>query len=120
MPACHLKPLANGILLGKVLSAAPAALPIMTHQLEKSFQSGLIKDINKSIKSTARTIIKTKLSDKVPTEIVLWKAGLPGLTQAASKCMASVIWKARKHMNPLGQIFETSKAAMETRASRNE
>ena len=79
MPACHLKPLANGILLGKVLSAAPAALPIMTHQLEKSFQSGLIKDINKSIKSTARTIIKTKLSDKVPTEIVLWKAGLPTL-----------------------------------------
>ena len=30
-------------------------------------------------------------------------------------------YKARKQMNhPLGQIFETSKAAMETRASKNE
>ena len=106
--------------MGKVLAAAPAALPIKTHQLEKSFQSGLIEDINKSIKSTARTIIKTKLSDKVPTDIVLWKARLPSLSQAVSKCLASLIWKARKYMNPLGQIFEKSKAAMETQASKNE
>ena len=119
MPPCLLKPLANGILLGKVLAAAPAALPIKTHQNEKSFQSGLIEDINKTIKSAARTITKTKLCDKVPSEIVLWKAGLPSLSQAVSKCMASLMWKARKHMNPLGQIFETSKSAMETRASKN-
>ena len=51
---------------------------------------------------------------------MLWKAGLPSVSQAVSKCMASLIWKARKQMNPLGKIFETSKAAMETRASKNE
>ena len=34
--------------------------------------------------------------------------------------MASLIWKARKQINPLGQIFETSKAAINTRAAKNE
>ena len=59
------------------------------------------------------------LCDKVPSGTVLWKAGLPSITQAVSKCMAALIWKARTQMNPLGQIFETSGASMNTRALKN-
>ena len=119
MPPCFLKPLVNGLLLGKVLAAGPATLPIKIGD-ENSFQSGLLEDINKAIKSCARTITKIKLSDKVPSDIVLWKAGLPSVNQAVSKCMASLIWKARNKMNPLGHIFETSKAHMNTRAAVKE
>ena len=46
--------------------------------------------------------------------------GLPSVTHAVLMNMASLIWKARNTMNPLGQIFDTSKAIMNTRASKNE
>ena len=120
MPQCLLKPLTNGILLGKILAAASAAIPIQISDQDKLFQSKILEDINKSIKAAARTITKTKLKDKVPSNIVLWKAGLPSLNQAVSASKASLIWKARKQMNQLGQIFQTSKSNMNTRASSNE
>jgi len=47
-------------------------------------------------------VLKTKLTDKVSSDIVLWKAGLPSLNEAVSSSMASLIWKARNQMNPLG------------------
>ena len=80
----------------------------------------LLSALCKAIKSAARTITKTKLTDKVSSDIVLWKAGLPHLNEAVSKCMASLIWKARNKVNPLGKIFETSKSSMNTRSSKNE
>ena len=83
MPQCLLKPLTNGILLGKILAAASAALPIQISDQDKLFQSKILEDINKSIKAEARTITKTKLKDKVPSNIVLWKAGLPSLNPRA-------------------------------------
>ena len=49
----------------------------------------LYEDINKSIKATARTITKTKLTDKINSDIVLCKAGLPSRTKAVSSAMAS-------------------------------
>ena len=120
MPNCLLKPLSHGILMGKIVSASAAAIPIKTHIQDKPFQSVLLEDINKSIKCAARTITKTKLTDKVSSDIVLWKAGLPSLNTAVSTCMVSLIWKARNHMNPLGRIFENSKSTMKTRGQTNE
>ena len=106
--------------MGKILAAASAAIPIKTSNNDKLFQSGILEDIDKAIKSATRTITKTKLTDKVSSDIVLWKAGLPHLNEAVSKCMASLIWKARNQVNPLGKIFETSKSSMNTRSSKNE
>ena len=120
MPQCLLKPLTNGILMGRILAAAPAAVPIQVHPQDKAFQSCLLEDINKSIKAAARTITKIKLKDKVPSDVVLWKAGIPNLNQAVSKCMATLIWKARHLMNPLGHIFETSRASMNLRSKISE
>ena len=120
MPQCLLRPFANGLLMGKILAAAPAVIPIKIDNNDRPFQSGLLEDINKSIKATARTITKTKLTDKINSDIVLWKAGLPSLTKAVSSSMASLIWKARNRMNPLGRIFDTSKSTKVTRALTNE
>ena len=75
---------------------------------------------NKAIKSTARTITKTKLTDKIHSEKVLQKANLRCLNESVASIMAVTVWKAKKSMNPLGQIFETSSAKMNTRASKNE
>ena len=53
------------------------------------------------------------------SEKVLWKAGLPSLNEAVCLSMAPLIWKAKTQMNPLGQIFQTSKCKS-TRAATNE
>ena len=120
MLPCLLRPLTHGILFCKILAAVAAAIPLKSHFLDKPFQCGLLEDINKAIKETARTITRTKLSDKMNSTIVLWKAGLPSLNEAVSTRMASLIWKERNQMNPLGRIFETSKSIMKTRALKNE
>ena len=57
--------------MGKILAAAPAAIPIKTQNKEKLFQSKLSEGINKGIKSVARTITKTKPTDKVSSDVVL-------------------------------------------------
>ena len=117
MPNILLKPLTNGILMGKILSAAPAAIPIKLNTHDKPFMSGILKDIDKAIKSCARTITRTKLSDKVRSEVVLQKSGLCSLTEAVSKNMACTIWKARNEMNPLGSIFRNTVSAKNTRSA---
>ena len=105
MPNCVLKPVTNGILMGKILNAAPAAFPLKLSSSDKPYLSGVMNEIDKSIKSAARTISRVKLTDKVRSDIVLQKAGLCSLTEAVSKTMASIIWKGRKAMNALGRIF---------------
>ena len=107
MPNCLLKPLSNGLLMGKILSAAPAAMPIKLSPYDKPHVSGILTDIDKSIRATARTITHTKLKDKVRTESVLSKAGLRSLTQAVSETSAISVWKSRREMNPLGRLFQT-------------
>ena len=108
MPNCVLRPLANGLLMGKILAAAPAAIPIRLSANEKPYLSGILTDIYKSICATARTITRTKLKDKTRTETVLLKAGLRSLTQAVSETIACSIWKAQNEKNPLGQIYQNS------------
>ena len=73
--------------------------------------------MNKSIKAAARSISRVKLTDKVKSDIVLQKSGLCSLTEAVSKTMASVIWKGRKAMNPLGRIFPEKSTIRTTRSS---
>ena len=94
MPNYLLKPLANGLLMGKILASAPAAIPIKLCSNDKPYQAGILDDIEKSIKATARTITRTNLKDKVRSEVTLQKAELRSLTEAVSVTMASEIWKA--------------------------
>ena len=87
------------------------------NEYDKPYLSGILKDIDKAIKSCARTITRTKLSDKVRSEVVLQKSGLCSLSEAVSKNMARTIWKARNEMNPLGSIFRNKISAKTTRSA---
>ena len=78
---------------------------------------GVLTDIDKSIKATARTITRTNLKDKVRSEVVLHRAGLKSLTEAVSVTMATTIWKARKNMCTLGTIFEKKPSVRVTRST---
>jgi hypothetical protein len=120
MPNVLLKPLAKGLLMGKILAAAPAAIPIKLDPNEKPYLSGILNEIDKSIKATARTITRTSLKDKIRSDIVLSRAGLRSLTEAVSETMACAIWKARKEMNPLGCIFKNNHSNRNTRSSSND
>ena len=57
------------------------------------------------------------MTDKIRSEVILWKAGLRSLTEAVSATMASTIWKARKEMSPLGCIFQGKSSVKNTRSS---
>ena len=64
---------------------------------------GVTEDINKAIKATARTITKSRLSDKIRSEVLLQKAGLRCLNEAVASIAAVTVWKSKTFMDPLGQ-----------------
>ena len=105
MPNCLLKRFVNGLLMGKILAAATAAIPIRLNPNDKPYMAGILEDIDKSIRAAARTITHTKLNDKVRSEITLQKAGLRSLTEAVSTTMATTVWKARNEMKPSWAYF---------------
>ena len=72
-----------------------------------------------SVHDLCTTITRTKLTDKVRSEITLWKAGLKSLTEAVSITMATLVWKARKEMNTLGFIFEKKPSIKDMRSKYN-
>ena len=61
------------------------------------------ENINRSIKSVARTITKTSLSDKVSSKSVLEKAGLRPLNEMVACQTALMVWKSNKAKDPLGR-----------------
>ena len=120
MPNCLLRPLSNGLLMGKILAAAPAAIPIRIDPNDKPYLAGILDEIDKAIRATARTITRTKLKDKVRSEVTLSKAGLKSLTEAVSVTMATLVWKARKDMDTLGFIFEKKPSVRDNRSKYND
>ena len=116
MPPHVLKTLANGLLMGKILAACPVTIPIRLNSDDK-FCLTVIEEINKAIKATARTITKTKLSDRIHSENVLHKAGLKCLNEAVASITAVTVWKAKKSMNPLGRrLFQERSNLRATRS----
>ena len=61
------------------------------------------ENINRSIKSVARTITKTALSDKVSSKSILEKAGLRTLNEMVASQTALMVWKSKKAKDPLGR-----------------
>ena len=116
MPNYLLTPLTNGLLMGKLLSAAMAAIPVKLCPYDKPYLAGILNDLEKSIRAAARTISRTKLTDKIQSEVVLQKAGLRSLTEAVCMTMATTVWKARKEMNLLGCVFNNKLSSKITRS----
>ena len=64
------------------------------------------------------TITRTKLSDKVNSEVVLRKANLKCLNEAVASIMACTVWKAKHSMNPLGKcLFKETTSLKTTRSA---
>jgi hypothetical protein len=102
VPPNLLRLLANGIVIGKILAAAPAAIPFKIAHDDRAANLAT-ENINRSIKSVARTITKTSLSDKVSTKSVLEKAGLRTLNEMVASQTALMVWKSNKAKDPLGR-----------------
>ena len=80
IPNHLLKILTNGLLIGKIAAAAPAAIPFKIECDDRA--SNLAREkINRAIKSAARTITKTSLKDMVSSEKVLQQSGLRSLNE---------------------------------------
>ena len=77
VPPNILRLLANGLVIGKIMAAAPAAIPFKLAFDDRAANLATEK-INRAIKSVARTITKTSLKDMVSTKCVLEKADTEG------------------------------------------
>ena len=104
MPPHLLTTFANGLLMGKILAACPVTIPIRIKNEDKSC-IGVMEEINKAIKATARSITKTRLSDRIRSEDILHKANLKCLNEAVASIVAITVWKAKQSMNPLGHLL---------------
>ena len=114
VPPHLLKVFTNGLLLGKIMAAAPAVIPFRIDHNDKGANS-LTDKINCAIKSVARTITRTRLTDKIRSDIILQKAGLRSLNEMVAYSSAVMIWKSKKCMDPLGSLIFQSKVINQSR-----
>jgi len=110
VPPNLLKLFTNGLLVGKLMAAAPAAIPFRINHEDKG-AIVLTDKINCALKSAARTITRTRLTDKVKSDIVLQKAGLKSLNEMVAYTSATTIWKSKLWMDPLGSLLFQKSAA---------
>ena len=122
MPPHLLTSFANALLIGKILTCCPVKIPVRISEEDKTFgYTGVLEDINKSIKSTARTITKSKLSDKIRSTEILRKANLKCLNEAVASVVAITVWKAKQSMNPLGcRLFKEKTSVKRTRFAESD
>ena len=102
MPPHVLTTLAKGLLMGKILASCPTTIPLNLNNEDRTC-IGVTDDINKAIKATARTITRTKLSDKIRSEDVLKKADLKCLNESVGSIIATTVWKSKQSMNLIGK-----------------
>ena len=104
VPPHLLKMFTNGLLIGKIMAAAPAAIPFRMSYEDRG-AIGLTESIDCSIKSAARTIARVSLKDKTRTDIVLKKAGLKSLNEMVACASATMVWKSKMQMDPLAKLL---------------
>ena len=118
VPPNLLRLLANGLVIGKILAAAPAAIPFKLAYDDRAANLAT-ENINRSIKSVARTITKTALSDKVSSKSILEKAGLRTLNEMVASQTAVMVWKSKKAKDPLSKHLFPDRSIMRQTRSIN-
>ena len=119
VPPYLLKLLTNGLVIGKISAAAPAAIPFKIAFDDQAANLATDK-INRAIKSVARTITKTKLTDMISSDTVLQKCGLRCLNEMVASSAVLMVWKAKKKMDPLGSCLFPEKATLRPIRSQHE
>lgn len=132
VPPHLLRTFTNGLLVGKIMAAAPAVIPYpIIHECTPEYRDNQSKgamtltgQINMSVKSAARTITRTRLSEKIPSKTVLNKAGLRNLNEMVASASAIMTWKSKISWDPLGkQLFPAQNInvnAVNTRSSKSD
>ena len=118
VPPHLLKLLANGLVIGKIAAAAPAAIPFKIAHDDQAANLATEK-INRAINSVARTITKTRLKDMVSSATVREKCGLRSLNEMVASSAVLMAWKAKKSMNPLGSCIFPEKVNLRPVRSKN-
>ena len=104
VPPHLLKVFTNGLLVGKIMAAAPAVIPFRINNDDKGAIT-LTDKINCALKSAARTITRTRLTDKIRSEVILEKAGLRSLNEMVASTSATMVWKSKQWNDPLGKLL---------------
>ena len=63
MPNCLLRPFANGLLMGKILAAAPAAIPIRIASNDKPYLASILEEIDKAIITAAYNKVCSEIKE---------------------------------------------------------
>ena len=86
----------------------PAAVPFRINHNDKGANT-ITEKINCAIKSAARSITRTRLTDKIRSDTILQKADLQNLNEMIAYTSAVTIWKSKMSMDPLGSKLFPSK-----------
>ncbi len=103
LPPSHLGEVASSFLTGKLSYAAPATfVPRLT------VNEPVVTASNKlqvCINNAARMVLGSSKLDKIRTETLLVKAGLPSLNRLVVKSIAIECWRALNMKTPLGSVI---------------
>ena len=106
--ACHLPPgpYLRQLINGKILYAAAAVGHGRLHSDDAPSDAGLHKAIQVAINTAARSVVGLKSKDRVRTELILKKAGLPSYNRAVVRLVAVEAWKTLYGNNmPAGRLI---------------
>ncbi len=103
LPQAHLAQVASALLVGKLSYAASATfMPRLT--VDEPANSAIQK-LQVCMNEAARTILGVTKLDKIHTETLLCKAGLPSINRLVVKGIATECWRAINMGTPLGRLI---------------
>ncbi len=103
LPPNYLTKVASALLVGKLAYAAPVTLTPRLAQNEPTSVSA--QKLQICINEAARIILRSRRTDKLRTERLLAKSGLPSLNHLVIKGIAVECWKAINKCTPLGAVI---------------
>ncbi len=116
LPPVYLAKVAQALLIGKITYAAPATLAPRLCDSEPV--TSMSNKLQICINNAARAILKLTRNDKLRTETLLNRAGLPSLNRQLIKGIAIECWRAVNMSTPLGALIcGGQKACRPTRMS---
>ena len=94
-------------------------LPVMPAQIYgrhilPKFRFTFMKNVN-----IHNSLLRSKLTDKIRSEVLLQKSGLKCLNEAVASITAVTVWKAKNAMDPLGQKIFREKSILQCTRSTN-
>ncbi len=103
LPPAHLAKVASAFLIGKLAYAAPATLAPRLSGDEPV--TAITNKVQICINNAARTILGSSRGDKLRTEVLLARTGLPSINRLLVKGIAVECWRAINESTPLGAVI---------------